>query len=293
MKEDDREVLTANIENWVRVLESAGFKTRNEPFVGSLLGQRDVQLQQVFRDVSYDQCTALKDIQKQLTTAECIGWRVVSLREDGSAQCITAEINRIVSCLRQLHRFMGGKFVASKALTPLVMLEIQNVLDSCMTTLAELKRTLEWLGANCLAERTRWIRKKPRVMMILQRLQLSQMSLNVIVTRLSRLTVEHQEDPFRPPQTINYEILSKVSEASSNRPTEPPSSVDALCIPILAPVRPRVPANGRENPDLMGRTPRYCSHSRTLFPRFSSEFIPPILCEEHSTGGIKASEAAG
>ncbi|KAL8824110.1 MAG: hypothetical protein Q9191_005290 [Dirinaria sp. TL-2023a] len=184
-KEDDREFLTPETENWLRVLESPAFKTRNRLLIGSLLGQRDARLQQIFWDVSYDQCTALKDIQKQLTIAEHIGWRMVSLKEDNSAQCIMTEVRSIVACLRQLHRFMNGTVIASTALTPLVMLEIQTDLASCMTTLAELKRTLEWLEVNCLAERTRWMRKKRTVMMILQRLQESQTSLNVILTRLS------------------------------------------------------------------------------------------------------------
>lgn len=105
------------------------------------------------------------------------------------AQCIIAEVEDLQLCLRRLQDFVASENSSKRSRKAMVMVDqLRVVLTHCVMTFSELEATVDALkfrpGAS-IGNRFRWATKESTISKLLQRLQSSKLSLNLVLTTLT------------------------------------------------------------------------------------------------------------
>ena len=105
------------------------------------------------------------------------------------AHSVLQEVSDINTCLAQLQAFLDGTKVGSRSRTALIMVQhVRVTLTSCVMIFSELEETLESLSDDIpkqFSKRLAWLRKKPKLEKLCQRLNSSKISLNLVLTTLT------------------------------------------------------------------------------------------------------------
>lgn len=113
------------------------------------------------------------------------------------AQRVVTEVEDLTVCLQRLHEFVASQNPSRRSRRALIMVDqLRVVLSHCVITFSELERAVEGLKPRAsvsIGNRLRWVAKESIISKLLQRLQFSKSSLNLILTTLTWLV---------PPQCI-------------------------------------------------------------------------------------------
>lgn len=105
------------------------------------------------------------------------------------ARCVVAEVEDLKLCLHRMQDLVLSRTSSSTSRKSLIMVDqLCIVLTHTVMTFSELEDALEGLkprSSMLFGSRLKWIAKEPTISRLLQRLQSSKLSLNLILTTLS------------------------------------------------------------------------------------------------------------
>lgn len=105
------------------------------------------------------------------------------------ARRVITEVEDLKLCLQRLQEFVVSDRSTSRSRKAMIMVDqLCVVLTSCVMTFSELEDALEGLkprNSMLLGNRLRWIAKEQTISRLLQRLQSSKLSLNLVLTTLT------------------------------------------------------------------------------------------------------------
>ncbi len=120
-------------------------------------------------------------------------WGQSSLRAPKLAENVLAEVSDIAGCLRQLQTYVQGTRAVPRSRASLLMVEqVVVTLTGYVSNFSELEEILDRLApgkTNDVIDRLKWASKAESIAKVLQRLQSSKASLNLMLSTLTWLVL--------------------------------------------------------------------------------------------------------
>ncbi|KAL8709060.1 MAG: hypothetical protein Q9225_007504 [Loekoesia sp. 1 TL-2023] len=132
------------------------------------------------------------------------------------ARRVITEVEDLKLCLQRLQEFVVSDRSASRSRKAMIMVDqLCVVLTSCVMTFSELEYALEGLkprNSMPLGNRLRWIAKEQTISRLLQRLQSSKLSLNLILTTLTCAGLEEAQQSIQSLTDVVRDVLAHNQE---------------------------------------------------------------------------------
>ncbi len=105
------------------------------------------------------------------------------------AKCVITEVEDVKVCLQRLQEVFAVESSSRTSRNALVLVDqLRIVLSHCVITFSELEAAVEVLNSRrsaSIGSRLRWVTKESTISKLLQRLQASKLSLNLVLTTLT------------------------------------------------------------------------------------------------------------
>ncbi|KAL8983928.1 MAG: hypothetical protein Q9177_004836, partial [Variospora cf. flavescens] len=128
------------------------------------------------------------------------------------AQCVITEVEDVKLCLQRLQGIFVPESASRTSRKAMVMVDqLRVVLSHCVITFSELEAAVETLSfrrSRSIGNRLRWVTKGSTISKLLQRLQASKLSLNLVLTTLTCVDVEEAQQSIHALTGLVHDVLA-------------------------------------------------------------------------------------
>ncbi|KAI4141990.1 MAG: hypothetical protein LQ341_003348 [Variospora aurantia] len=128
------------------------------------------------------------------------------------AQCVITEVEDVKLCLQRLQGIFVPESASRTSRKAMVMVDqLRVVLSHCVITFSELEAAVETLSfrrSRSIGNRLRWVTKGSTISKLLQRLQASKLSLNLVLTTLTCVDVEEAQQSIDALTGLVHDVLA-------------------------------------------------------------------------------------
>ncbi|KAL8975222.1 MAG: hypothetical protein Q9197_000525 [Variospora fuerteventurae] len=128
------------------------------------------------------------------------------------AQCVITEVDDVKVCLQRLQGIFVPEIANRTSRKAMVMVDqLRVVLSHCVITFSELEAVVETLSfrrSRSIGNRLRWVTKESTISKLLQRLQASKLSLNLVLTTLTCVDVEEAQQSIDALTGLVHDVLA-------------------------------------------------------------------------------------